>query len=32
VAQLVSAGVEIYEVTVIRSTLEDTYLELVDPA
>jgi ABC-2 type transport system ATP-binding protein len=32
VAQLVSAGVDIYEVTVIRSTLEDTYLELVDPA
>jgi ABC-2 type transport system ATP-binding protein len=32
VAQLVSEGVEIYEVTVIRSTLEDAYLQLVDPA
>jgi ABC-2 type transport system ATP-binding protein len=32
VAGLVSDGVEIYEVTVIRSTLEDAYLELVDPA
>lgn len=31
VAGLVSDGVEIYEVTVIRSTLEDAYLELVDP-
>ncbi len=32
VAALVSDGIEIYEVTVIRSTLEDAYLELVDPA
>jgi len=31
VAQLVSDGVEIFEVTVIRSTLEDAYLQLVDP-
>ena len=31
VAQLVAEGVEIYEVTVLRSTLEDAYLELVDP-
>jgi len=29
--ELVSAGVDIYEVTVIRSTLEDAYLEAVDP-
>lgn len=31
VAQLVSDGFEIYEVTVMRSTLEDAYLQLVDP-
>jgi ABC-2 type transport system ATP-binding protein len=31
VAQLVSDGFEIYEVNVIRSTLEDAYLQLVDP-
>jgi ABC-2 type transport system ATP-binding protein len=31
VAGLVSDGFEIYEVAVIRSTLEDAYLELVDP-
>jgi ABC-2 type transport system ATP-binding protein len=31
VARLVADGIEIYEVTVIRSTLEDAYLELVDP-
>ena len=31
VSELVSAGVDIYEVTVIRSTLEDAYLEAVDP-
>ncbi|MBV8711772.1 MAG: hypothetical protein JOY56_08325 [Solirubrobacterales bacterium] len=31
VAQLVASGVEIYEVTMSRSTLEDVYLELVDP-
>jgi ABC-2 type transport system ATP-binding protein len=31
VARLVSDGVEIYEVTVIRSSLEDAYLQLVDP-
>jgi ABC-2 type transport system ATP-binding protein len=31
VAELVSEGVEIYEVTIIRSTLEDAYLQLVDP-
>ena len=31
VAQLVSDGFEIYEVKVIRSTLEDAYLQLVDP-
>ncbi len=31
VAQLVADGVEIYEVTVIRPTLEDAYLQLVDP-
>jgi len=32
VSELVSAGVDIYEVTVIRSTLEDAYLEAVDPS
>ena len=32
VAQLVAEGVDIYEATVVRSTLEDAYLELVDPA
>jgi ABC-2 type transport system ATP-binding protein len=31
VAQLVSEGVEIYEVTLVRPTLEDAYLQLVDP-
>ena len=31
VAGLVSDGIDIFEVTVIRSTLEDAYLELVDP-
>ncbi len=31
VSQLVASGVDIYEVTVIRSTLEDVYLEVVDP-
>lgn len=31
VAKLVSEGVDIYEVTIIRSTLEDAYLEVVDP-
>jgi len=31
VADLVSSGVDIYEVTVVRSTLEDAYLEAVDP-
>ena len=31
VADLVRDGVEIYEVRVIRSTLEDVYLEAVDP-
>lgn len=31
VSQLVASGVDIYEVTVIRSTLEDAYLEVVDP-
>lgn len=31
VAKLVSEGVEIYEVTVMRATLEDAYLQLVDP-
>jgi ABC-2 type transport system ATP-binding protein len=31
VAELVHAGVEVYEVTVVRSTLEDVYLEAVDP-
>jgi ABC-2 type transport system ATP-binding protein len=30
VAELVSDGVEIYEVRVVRSTLEDAYLEAVD--
>jgi ABC-2 type transport system ATP-binding protein len=30
VAELVSGGVDIYEVTVVRSTLEDAYLEAVD--
>jgi ABC-2 type transport system ATP-binding protein len=30
VSELVAAGVDIYEVTVIRSTLEDAYLEAVD--
>ena len=32
VSELVSAGVDIYEVTVVRSTLEDAYLEVVDPS
>jgi ABC-2 type transport system ATP-binding protein len=32
VAELVSTGVDVYEVTVIRSTLEDAYLEAVDPS
>jgi ABC-2 type transport system ATP-binding protein len=32
VAELVSAGVDIFEVTVVRSTLEDAYLEVVDPS
>ena len=32
VAELVSDGVDIYEVTVVRSTLEDAYLEAVDPS
>jgi ABC-2 type transport system ATP-binding protein len=32
VAQLVSDGVDIYEVTVVRSTLEDAYLEAVEPS
>jgi ABC-2 type transport system ATP-binding protein len=32
VAELVSGGVDIYEVSVIRSTLEDAYLEAVDPS
>ena len=31
VAELVASGVDIYEVTVVRSTLEDAYLEAVDP-
>jgi ABC-2 type transport system ATP-binding protein len=31
VSELVASGVDIYEVTVIRSTLEDAYLEAVDP-
>jgi ABC-2 type transport system ATP-binding protein len=31
VSELVAAGVDIYEVTVVRSTLEDAYLEAVDP-
>ena len=31
VSELVASGVDIYEVTVIRSTLEDVYLEVVDP-
>ena len=31
VAQLVGEGVDIYEVAVIRSTLEDAYLEAVQP-
>jgi ABC-2 type transport system ATP-binding protein len=31
VAELVAEGVDIYEVTIIRSTLEDAYLEVVDP-
>ena len=31
VAQLVADGVDIYEVMLIRSTLEDAYLQLVDP-
>jgi ABC-2 type transport system ATP-binding protein len=30
VSELVAAGVDIYEVTVVRSTLEDAYLEAVD--
>jgi ABC-2 type transport system ATP-binding protein len=30
VAELVSRGIDIYEVTVVRSTLEDAYLEAVD--
>ena len=29
--RLVAEGVDIYEVTIIRSTLEDAYLEVVDP-
>ena len=32
VADLVSDGVEIYEVTVVQSTLEDAYLQAVDPS
>ena len=32
VADLVSAGVDVYEVTIVRSTLEDAYLEAVDPS
>jgi ABC-2 type transport system ATP-binding protein len=31
VSELVAAGVDIYEVTMVRSTLEDAYLEAVDP-
>jgi ABC-2 type transport system ATP-binding protein len=31
VAQLVASGAEVYEVTMVRSTLEDVYLDLVDP-
>jgi ABC-2 type transport system ATP-binding protein len=31
VAEMVRQGVEVYEVTVIRSTLEDVYLQAVDP-
>jgi ABC-2 type transport system ATP-binding protein len=31
VADLVSSGVEIYEVTTVRSTLEDAYLDAVEP-
>jgi ABC-2 type transport system ATP-binding protein len=31
VAGLVAEGIDIYEVTIIRSTLEDAYLEVVDP-
>ena len=30
VSELVRAGVDVYEVTVVRSTLEDAYLEAVD--
>jgi ABC-2 type transport system ATP-binding protein len=30
VSELVAAGVDIYEVTLVRSTLEDAYLEAVD--
>jgi ABC-2 type transport system ATP-binding protein len=32
VAELVASGIDIYEVTMVRSTLEDAYLEVVDPA
>jgi ABC-2 type transport system ATP-binding protein len=32
VADLVSDGVDIYEVTVVQSTLEDAYLQAVDPS
>jgi ABC-2 type transport system ATP-binding protein len=32
VSELVAAGVDIYEVTVVRSSLEDAYLEVVDPS
>jgi ABC-2 type transport system ATP-binding protein len=31
VAELVRDGVDVYEVTVIRSTLEDAYLQAIDP-
>lgn len=31
VAELVREGVDVYEVTVVRSTLEDVYLQAVDP-
>ena len=31
VASLVADGVDIYEVTLVRSTLEDAYLEAVEP-
>ena len=32
VAELVRDGVDVYEVTVIRSTLEDVYLQAIGPA